>query len=210
MTTDVNQISILILDDEALIAEDIRDICVMEGYAIAEVCYDAGRALNCIKEKEIDLAILDINLDGELSGIDIAKFINTQHNHFPFIFLTSYADKSTLNQAKDVRPMGYVTKPFHKEQLISTIEIALFNYHSLKSNFVLDIEKLEKSFNIHLTEREHEVLAMLCEGKNNQQMATKAFMSVNTIKYHIKNLYEKLDVNSRSQLLNKIISNGRS
>ncbi len=197
----LNKISILIVDDEALIAEDIKEICELSGYDIAGISYTAGQALHAINKMNIDLVLLDINLEDQLTGIEIAQYINKQNIFIPFVFLTSYSDAKSLNAAKDTYPMGYVVKPFNKEQLISTIEISLFNYSKFKLPNGFNQGDIEQRFNTSLTDRENEILTLICEGKTNLQIADKIYLSVNTIKYHVKNIYEKMDVSSRTQLM---------
>ena len=71
---------------------------------------------------EFDIALVDIMLGGAKSGIDVAKFIKEKLKK-PFIFVTSYSDKHTLEDAKALRPSGYIVKPFDKEDLYAAIEI---------------------------------------------------------------------------------------
>jgi two-component system, response regulator PdtaR len=199
--SDLNKIAILIVEDEALIAEDIKDICELAGYEVTYIAYRAGQAINALDKQHFDLALLDVNLEDELSGIDIAQYITSKHKNIPCIFLTSYADTKTLNAAKDAQPMGYIVKPFNKAQLVSTIEISLYNFSRFKMPNGLNQQAIEKKFNVSITEREYEILTLLCEGKTNQQMAERLYLSINTIKYHIKHLYDKLHVGSRTQLM---------
>lgn len=199
--SELNKISILVVEDEALIAEDIKDICELAGYEVTSICYKVGQALIALEKQNFDLALLDVNLEDQLTGIDIAKYIKEKRKNIPCIFLTSYADAKTLNEAKDAMPMGYIVKPFNKAQLISTIEISLYNYSRFSMPNGLDHAALQKKFNASITDREYEILALICEGKTNQQMAERLYLSINTIKYHIKHLYDKLQVGSRTQLM---------
>lgn len=199
---DNNRVQILLVEDEALIAEDIKDICEIAGYIVAKICYNGHQAISAISNQSFDLAILDINLESELSGFDIADFIRLQNVHLPYIFLTSYSDHKTLNTAKECNPLAYITKPFRKEQLISTIELSLGKSFIGSKNILMDkINPISI-----LTERELEVAKLICEGKSNEEIGNKLCLSVNTIKYHIKNLYEKLQISNRVQLL-RLMSN---
>ena len=199
------QIKILIVEDEALISEDIKDICELSGYTVPTICYNGHQAITTITSTHFDLGILDINLESELTGFDIAEFIRLQNIQLPYIFLTSYSDSATLNTAKNCNPLAYITKPFRKEQLISTLEISLskvLNIQKEKTEISLDISEPIRL----LSDREYEIAKMICDGKSNEEIATRLCISVNTIKYHIKNMYEKLGIKNRIQLL-KIIVN---
>lgn len=195
-----SNLKILIVEDEALIAEDIKDICELAGYLVLAICYNGRQAINSISNTSFDLALLDINLESELSGFDVADFIRLQNINLPYIFLTSYSDQSTLNTAREYHPVGYITKPFRKEQLISTIEISLkktmnnLKFSSVNSNNSNEVTPL--------SERETEIALLVCAGLTNEEIATRLFLSVNTIKFHIKNLYDKLGIKNRIQLMN--------
>jgi two-component system, response regulator PdtaR len=199
--SELNSIQVLIVEDEVLIAEDIKEICEEAGYVISKLCYSASQAMVAINEQEYDLAIFDINLEDQLSGLDLAHYIKRQKKLLPYIFLTSYSDTSTLSAAKDVQPMGYVVKPFKKEQLISSIEIAISNYQSFKFPSLLPVDIAAQKYHITFTDREKEIIPMLCSGQTNQQISKKIFLSINTVKFHIKSIYEKLNVSNRAQLI---------
>ncbi len=190
---------ILIVEDEALIAEDIADLCRLNGYTVAGTAYRASEALHMIEEAMPTLVLLDINLEDELSGIDIAEYLQ-KHHTIPFIFLTSYADKNTLEKAKSTGPLSYIVKPFNKEQLYSTIEIAWeqVQQHNLRE---LDLQKVLRATGEPLSPREIEVLSCIFKGLDTKGTAQALFVSVNTVKFHIKNLYDKFQVHSRAELI---------
>jgi len=202
---DSSGIKLLIVEDEAIIAEDISAICSYFGYDVIDTAHSAGHALNIIDSQSLDLVLLDINLQDEVDGIDIAQYLVDTKN-IPFIYITSYSDMDTLGRAKSTRPMGYIVKPFSKNQLLSTIEIALYNHSQKQIPGGLDLTSINDRLITPLTEREFAILIHIYNGKTNQQMARLEFISVNTIKYHLKQLYTKLDVNSRSTLLAKLRS----
>lgn len=193
-TTDIQ---VLVVEDEPLIAEDIRETLDNIDFSVSAVVYDSSSALEQLESNLPDIALLDVNLDSEMDGIQIADLINEKY-HIPFVFLTSYADRDTVDRAKRTRPMGYIVKPFDENDLFTTLEIALFNYSQSLPAVETTIEDINRKIVGELTQKEFEVLLSLKEGKTNQQMAEEHFISVNTIKTHIKNIYDKLDVNSRT------------
>lgn len=123
----MSKIKILVVEDEIIIADNICDVLDELGYESLEPAINYTEAIQTIKEEQPDLAILDIQLSGKKNGIDIAKKIRETFD-FPFIFLTSNADTVTVSEAKKVMPPAYLIKPFTKEELYSSIEIALHNY----------------------------------------------------------------------------------
>lgn len=199
-----SMLRLLIIEDEALIAEDIKDICELSGFKAIQICYSGKQAISLITNKEFDLAIIDINLNTGYSGFDIADFINLQQKKLPYIFLTSYSDNKTLQRAKDYKPLAYITKPFRKEQLVSTLEIVFMNYYDSKLH--QDDQINRSSLLAKLSTREFEIANLIFEGKSTNQIANKLCLSTNTIKFHLKKIYEKLEIENRIQLI-KILGN---
>lgn len=129
------KVKILVVEDEVLIADNICDALNDLGYEALEPAINFTEAIETIEAEKPDIAILDIQLSGKKTGIDLARKIKENYN-FPFIFLTSNSDDLTINLAKEVMPPAYLIKPFSKEELFSSIEIALHNF----SNKVGDIK----------------------------------------------------------------------
>lgn len=117
-------IKILIVEDELIIAEDIRNMLSSIGYEVIDVAMDFDDAIAILEKQKPDLILLDVNLNSHKDGIDLAELINEKYK-IPFIFTTSYSDSATLNRAKNTHPVNYLVKPFKKEQLYSTIEMSL-------------------------------------------------------------------------------------
>ena len=82
-----------------------------------------------METQNIDLVLLDINLNDEATGIDLAHYIN-RHKQIPIIYITSYSDSATIANVKQTMPAAFLLKPYSKALLLAAIEIALFNYAS--------------------------------------------------------------------------------
>ncbi|HOY13676.1 MAG TPA: response regulator transcription factor [Saprospiraceae bacterium] len=201
----MSEIKILIVEDDIVIANDLTSIVQNEGYQVIKTAYNYHQAIKAIDSYEIDLIILDVNLSDKYSGIDVANYI-VQHKQIPFIFLTSYSTKNILDEAKKTKPAGYIVKPFDEKTLITTIEIAVFNFYQNHKapNAIPVLQKLNEWLMDKISEREFDVLMQIYEGHTNKRIAEILFISVSTVKTHIINLYSKLDVNSRTLLLAKV------
>ncbi len=187
------------MDDDPLIAHDIAALLEDEGYNVIPPCHDYLDAINTLRKEMAHLAVLDINLEEEKTGIDIAEHIRNTYQ-IPYIFLTSYSDDQTLAAAQEVSPYGYLVKPFQKATLLTTVKIALSNHERLSGKVIL---------NFHgeiLSQREKDICQKLTNGNSYKEIAETEFISVNTVRYHIKNLYVRYDVNSRSGLVSKLIA----
>jgi len=122
----MNKIKVLVVEDEIIIADHLCDTLEELGYEALEPAINYSEALEQIEIEKPDIAILDIELGGRKTGIDLAEKINYNF-HFPFIFLTSNTDSLTLEKAKKVNPPAYLVKPFTKDSIYTAIEIALSN-----------------------------------------------------------------------------------
>lgn len=121
------KVKILVVEDEAIIAMQLSDILEDIGYEVLPVVSDYESAVEHIKRSNPDIALLDININGEKSGIDIGRYI-TNHGSIPFIFLTSLVDQKTVGQAIELKPNAYLVKPFSRDDLYTSIELALLNF----------------------------------------------------------------------------------
>lgn len=121
---------IVVVEDELIIAFDIKGLLEAEGY-IVEIIVDFENPLEKIISCKPDLVLLDINLKSNIDGVKIAEEL-LKNDHIPFVFLTSYYDRVTLDRVKNTRPYGFITKPFKDVDLISTISIILNNFSHRK------------------------------------------------------------------------------
>jgi len=122
-----NKIGILIVEDESIVAKDIQQSLKKLGYEVLGVCSTGEDAVVKAEQTKPSLVMMDIMLKGEMSGIDAAEQIR-QKLDIPIIFLTAYADSSTLSKAKVTEPYGYIIKPFKEIDLQTNIEIALYKH----------------------------------------------------------------------------------
>ena len=196
----MSDIRILIVEDEPLIAADLEEIVSSHNYLCTGIAYSKTDAIDKLSQQNYDLVLLDINLGKIDDGLQLGALINRKYFR-PFIFITSYADRQTLDAAKKVRPMGYIVKPFDDRDVYTAIEIGLSNFGEFIKSKELTLDALNNHITYgKVTEREFELIKAMCEGLSNKQLAEKFYVSVNTIKTHIKNIYEKLNVNSRSEV----------
>ena len=127
----VNLVNVLIVEDEVLIAQDLSEILYDVGYKSIHKARSYKQAIDHLQNNTIDFALIDINLNDKNDGIQLATFIN--HNYqIPFIYITSYSDVQTIAEVKITKPSGFLLKPYNKDLLIVSIELALFNYVNQK------------------------------------------------------------------------------
>ncbi|UCC40709.1 MAG: PAS domain S-box protein [Candidatus Aminicenantes bacterium] len=118
---------VLVVEDEQIVANDIKTILHKLGHAVSAIVYSGDDAIKKAKEKRPDLAIVDIVLKGNMDGIELASILRSRFD-IPVIYLTAYGDDKTLERAKVTEPFGYILKPFEERNLNKTIEIALYKH----------------------------------------------------------------------------------
>ena len=106
---------ILIVEDEVLISEHLKRIVQNLGHRALDICGDYNEAMTLLETETPDIAFLDIRMNGVDEGVEVAKHLRTKD--IPFIFITSFSDKETLKKAVKQQPLGYVLKPFTKEEI---------------------------------------------------------------------------------------------
>lgn len=121
---------ILIVEDEVLIADTIERYLKKRGHQVTGMAISYEGALQQYNQHQPELVLLDIRLSGRKSGIDVARWLRSQPDAPPFIYLTSQMDKDSLDAAKETYPAGYLSKPVQAQSLYTTIEIALYNHQA--------------------------------------------------------------------------------
>ncbi len=142
---------ILVVEDEPIIALDIELTLKNLGYLVTQVVSNAVDAQKSIQNNPPDLVLLDIQIEGDVDGIMLAEELNEKYK-IPFIYLTSNADKLTLNRVKKTRPAGFIVKPFTDKDLQSNIEIALYNMQADKIPNEIFLKDQNQFFKIKLNE----------------------------------------------------------
>lgn len=139
--------SIMIVEDEHIIAWDLQTTLQELGYTVSAIVSSGEMVLQKLAETPPDLVLMDIHLKGELDGIMVATQIRAQYD-IPVIYLTSYSDQNTLERAQISEPFGYLLKPFEERELHISIEMALYKHRTERmvkhmERRLLDSQRLE-------------------------------------------------------------------
>ena len=121
----MNDASILVVEDDGLIALRSQELLTKSGYIVADLFASGEEVLEYLESSILpDLILMDIGLSGTLNGIETARKVREKYD-IPVIFLSAYSNDQRIAEAKDVSPYGYIIKPFVELQLLGTIQDAL-------------------------------------------------------------------------------------
>ena len=128
----MDEIKILIVEDENIIALNIKKKLKSFGYAVPAIVSTGEEAVQMAEIISPDLILMDIMLKGDMDGVKAAEEIKKRFS-IPVIYLTAYSDDKVLDRAKVTEPYGYIVKPFKAIDLRSNIEMALYRHSMQKS-----------------------------------------------------------------------------
>ena len=201
------KIRVALVEDHLEIREGLSYIINNTPGFFCEAFENAEVAAEEILQDEYDIVLMDINLPG-MNGIECTRIIKEKNPNLPIMMCTAYEDDENIFKALAAGAKGYILKRAAGDHLIEAIK-DLHNGGSPMSSAIA--RRVVDSFQrplitgggFNLTARENEILDLLSQGFRNKEIADRLFVSVNTIRTHIYNIYEKLHVQNRVEALNK-------
>lgn len=196
---------ILVVEDDPIVADDICANLQQLGYEVLGPIYNFEEALVQCDEEHFDLALLDIHLDAHGQGIALALHIKSR-SAVPVIFLTASSDGRTLEEAMVAHPEHYLLKPFNSAQLKAALAIVMHNHHhpDTQQQHLSRLARFNEALPEPLSKREMELMLLLPDGLSNEEIAEKLFVSLHTVKTHMKRMFHKTGAESRAKLVNML------
>ena len=203
---------ILIVDDHALVRRGMHYV-VKEGFPDAEVveAESAAAALEQMQSgSEVDLALVDVRMP-DLDGLELLRTLKADNPDMPVIMLSTYDNAPYVKRALADGAAGYLLKDATPEDLSQAINVAMSGSGNVLSPRVIQnlFEEHEASGKdqtsngrrgeYNLTQREHDILALLAEGRANREIAQRLYLSEKTVKAHLAAIFRKLGVTNRTQ-----------
>ena len=191
---------IFIVDDHPMVIEGFKALLNQNtDINVVGSAENAYQAIDFLKNNEVDIAFLDINLP-DISGIDLCKKIKTEFPSVQCLALSTFNDRNYVSKMIENGASGYLLKNSSKEEIIQAIEAVS------KGNMFFNVDYQKQNTSKFdqkpiLTRRELEVLKEIAEGLTNQQIADKLFISSTTVSTHRQNLMLKLDTNNTALLI---------
>tara|TARA_A100000171_G_C2138979_1_gene152948 strand:+ start:1186 stop:1818 length:633 start_codon:yes stop_codon:yes gene_type:complete len=205
----LHNIKICIVEDDALILKSLQQVLNnAEGYTVTGTFFSAEAALENLIDHHPHVLLLDIDLPG-ISGIEAIPKLRKIQPELNIVMLTVHEESQLVFSALREGAVGYLVKGSNSKFLLEGIRDVFEGgapmSPSIARQVIASFKPEKKSV---LSERETEVLIKLSNGNNNKQIAEDLFVSPNTIKAHIKNIYKKLHVNSRAEAVSKAMKKG--
>ncbi|MEX1188017.1 MAG: response regulator transcription factor [Bacteroidia bacterium] len=206
----MKDIKVMLFDDNAKILDSMS--LLLETHEGFDVCGTFANVLNCIEEvshHNPDIVLMDIDMPG-LNGLEGLKIIIKKFPDLPVLMLTSFDDEQKVYTSLRNGARGYLLKSMSPDIILQSIKEAYYGGVPMSDRVakkVLDyFRKDSKGIeHYHLTEREIEVLRLLVSGKSYQQVADSLIISYETVRTHIKHLYNKLGVSTLAEAVVKAV-----
>lgn len=219
---------IVIIDDHQLFREGVKRILEFEkSFQVVAEGDDGSDALGLVQEYEPDVVIMDINMP-QMNGVEATRELVEQYPNTKVIILSIHDDENYVTHALKTGAQGYLLKEMDADALIEAVRVVAdggsYLHPKVTHNLVNEYRKLATSVAhggsgyvqtveirrpLHLlTRRECEVLQMLADGKSNRGIGESLFISEKTVKNHVSNILQKMNVNDRTQAVVSAIKNG--
>lgn len=212
---------VILIDDNADHLRGVKELITLESsFDVVGATTSANLGINLIKKHRPEIVLMDINMP-EKDGLQAIQEIEKLNLGVKVIALSGYDDADLIFRAMKLGTKGYVLKTMASAQLIyamdevasgkiylpSALTSRFFEY--FQNSFKNEAEtSSEENLLSYLTSREEEVLDLLTQGNNYKGIANKLFISETTVKTHVNNIFQKLQVNDRTQAVLYALNNG--
>ena len=205
----MTQANIVIVEDEPIVAMDIKRCLKQLGYQVAAVAASSEDAVQQVVDNRPDLVLMDIRMPG-MSGLEVTRVIKARHSDTKVVMLTVSDDEQDLFEAVKSGAHGYLLKDLEAADFFDALDVIQRGEAVLPTRLAGKLLDEFRSQSVHvgeapedhpLSSREQEILALVAQGLTNREVAEKSFISENTVKFHMKNILDKLHLQNRSQVV---------
>ncbi|NUM43576.1 MAG: response regulator transcription factor [Anaerolineales bacterium] len=197
---DSTPIRILITDDHAVVRSGLsKFLMVNRDLELVGEASDGSEAVQLVALHQPDVVLMDLMMPGT-DGITATREIKQKYPKVKVIALTSFAEQAMVQGALQAGAVGYLQKNVSATELAHAIRSAHAGRMTLSpeaTQILAQSVTQPQHTSDHLTDREYEVLKLVVNGLNNSEIAEKLFVSLGTVKFHVSNIFQKLNVDSR-------------
>jgi DNA-binding NarL/FixJ family response regulator len=205
---------VVVADDHSLFRDGITSLLEAAGYQVVDQVGDGESVIEAVRSLQPDLVLLDITMPNK-NGLETLEVLKTEFPALKVVMLTVSDEDQYLLAAIQAGANGYLLKDLNSEEFLSMLDGLEKGEAALNRKMVTRVmngyQKLatqSTESNDGLTGREIELLHLMVDGLSNKQIAEKLFISENTVKYHIRNILQKLDVQNRTEAVGIAIRKG--
>lgn len=207
---------VVIVDDHRLFRVGLRQLLEEQGFEVVGEAGDGTEAVRVVRQTRPDLVLMDLMMPG-MGGLEATRLIKAEFPDLPVVVLTASEDEADLFEAVKSGAQGYLLKSYDPETVVELLEAAAEGQAALTPTLAAKIlaefsrlgerrpggrrEAAEAELIEPLTAREREVLELVVAGASNKEIARRLYVTENTVKYHLKNILQKLHAHNRAQVV---------
>lgn len=200
----------LIVEDHDLVSDGLKLMLSMsEDVRLIGIVRTGEEAVDCVQKQPVDIVLMDVNLGDGMNGIDTTREIKKVAPETHVLILTMYTDPTTVTQAVKAGANGYLSKGASRDAVERAIKDVLAGRSVLDPNVTEGVfGRLGDRDPSALNERELEILQSLSYGRSTKEVAEEAFLSEETVKTYLKQIFRKLDVRDRTEAVAEAFRRG--
>ncbi len=195
---------VLLVDDEKLLLDSLEIILSLNDMEIIGKASDGVEALEILREKTCDIAMVDLNMKG-MGGIELIPQIKAQYPAIKILVLTTFYDDANITDAITGGADGYILKDSGKDAILGAVKQILAGSTVLDAKVMKRLTSLMNRNRVDITEemtdREKEICSLMVKGLSNKQIAEALYISEGTVKNYISNIYDKTGIHDRVKLI---------
>ncbi|TAG57262.1 MAG: DNA-binding response regulator [Cytophagales bacterium] len=202
---------------KVIIIEDNMDICLSysmlinktSNYKVINTYQSGETAILNLSTDAPDIALVDINLQGNMNGIEVTKQIKITFPKIEIVIITIYENSNLVFESLSKGASGYLIKNSNKNEIIEALDLIIKGGSPMSPSIArMVVESFKKNIiNNPFSEKENLVLDALVNGKSYKSIAVYLEISLDTVRYHIKNIYLKLQVKTKEEAISKAKTN---
>lgn len=201
-------IRVLVVDDHPIVRAGLVGLLeTEEGIEVAGVAVSGEQALEAVTELHPDVVLLDLRMPG-MGGVEATRRLGQEHPGVRVLIFTTYEDDDQILAAIEAGASGYLMKAAPAEELAAGIRAVAAGQTVLAPSVAAQLARALRAPRVALTPREHEILSLVAEGLSNPDIAGRLFIGESTVKTHLLNVFEKLEVSDRTRAVTRAMELG--
>ena len=208
--TESESIRVIIVDDHTVVRSGLGAVLdTSEGLELVGEAGDGEEAIKICERLQPDVVLMDLQMP-KMDGVEATRLIHDKWPQIHIIALTSYKEKEYVEGVLKAGATSYLLKNVSADELVSAINKVVLDQPSLSpeaAQVLIQTVNDPSQPGTDLTDREREILALMVEGKSNNEISESIFITQATVKYHVSNILSKLGVTSRTEAVVFAIKN---